>query len=411
MLDPTSMLRGLAEVGIALTSVSELDDLLELIVSEARKFAGCDGGTVFIRERDHLRLAVWQNETLRRRGGAGGGVVRAAKPLPVDERSMAGYVAATGRSIHIADAYDLPPGSPFGFDRSWDEENQYRTRSVLAVPMNDADGNLVGVLQLINALSPEGDDTPFPDEIEPLVRSLASQAAVAIHNARLHVRLKESYYDTIFRLSVAAEYREPDTANHIKRVSLYAQLIAEKVGMGREDIEVLRFAAPMHDIGKLGVPDAVLLKEGPLNPAEWRIMQAHTLIGHRILSDSSANVLQASAIVAQTHHERWDGDGYPRGLKGEDIPLEGRIVSLADAFDCICSARVYKPPRSFEEAVEIVKQDAGRHFCPHCSEAFLSNLRTVRDIHHQLQESPELEAPRLALTDFLIADPDEGEGA
>lgn len=386
MLDATGMLQGLTEVGIALTSTQDLDVLLERIVTEARHFARCDGGSLYIREGDDLRLAVWQNETLGLRGGRSGEVVRRGSRMPADRQSIAGWVATSASTVLVEDAYDLPEGAPFRLDPAWDVRNQYRTRSVLAVPLHDPDGSLVGVLQLINALEGDRVVVPFSPELEPMVRSLASQAAVAVRNAQLHQELKDAHYETIVRLSVAAEFREPDTANHVQRVSRYAEVIGEALGLSRDEAEVLRFAAPMHDIGKLGVPDAVLLKGGPLTPPERLIMQEHTVIGHRILDESPAAILRASAEVAYTHHERWDGHGYPRRLRKEEIPLNGRIVAVVDALDCACSARVYKLARGFDEAVESICGDSGRHFDPRCVEALQASVADVRQAYEELCE-------------------------
>lgn len=381
MLDPSAMLGHLAQVGIALTSVRDLDELLELIVAEARRFAGCDGGTVYIREGDMLRLAVWQNETLLRRDGIGGEVLHEGRRDPIGQDWLAGYVADTGEIVNLADVYNLPPGAPYRFNPAWDEQNDYRTRSMLVVPMADAEGSVVGVLQLVNSLGSDGQIVEFPRAIEPLVRSLASQAAVAIVNAQLDRQLREAHFDTILRLSVAAEYRDTDTAVHLHRMSEYSRAIALGLGLSKEEAELVRFSAPMHDIGKLGVPDAVLRKPGPLTPEEWAQMRDHTVIGARILEGSEAEVIKASAIVALTHHERWDGSGYPQGLAGNDIPLYGRIVALADAFDCCSSARVYKPPRSFDESVEAMRASSGTHFDPACVDAFIAAIRQVQQVY------------------------------
>jgi putative two-component system response regulator len=391
MIDPQSMVHHLAQMGMALTSVRDIDDLLEMIVERACTFAGCDGGTVYTREHDALRFVVWRNETLRERDGVGGGIVHEGNVIPITQTSIAGYVASTGDIVNLADAYEIPAEAPFSFNRDIDIKNGYRTKSVLCVPMSDANGQVVGVLQLINALGPEREVISFPAESEPLVRSLASQAAVALQNAQLNQRLRDSYVDTIFRLSVAAEYRDTDTHRHIQRISWYSWVIATQLGLGRKQAELIRVSAPMHDIGKIGVPDAVLLKPGPLTDDERKVMQEHTIIGGRILEDSDSEIIQESSVVATTHHERWDGGnrGYPNGLKGEDIPLAGRVVALADAFDCISSKRVYKTATSFERAVDIVQKDSGSHFCPACVEAFTKGLDEIYRFYEELQESPQ----------------------
>jgi len=391
MLDPSMMIHRLSEIGVALTSIRDVDHLLEHIIEEACQFANCDGGTLYIQEGSSLRLAVWRNETLRRRDGRGGGVVHEGRFIPVSETWMAGYCAATGRAVNIGDVYEMPPGAPYGFNPVFDQENDYRTQSMLCVPMTDNEGNIVGTLQLINALDADAKVATFPAEIEPLVRSLASQAAVAIRNAQLHKQLRDAHIDTIFRLSVASEYRDQETSRHIQRISAYSHVIALQRGLGAAEAEMIRVSSPMHDIGKLGVPDAVLRKPGKLTDEEFEVMKQHTLFGERILQGSNADILQQSAVVAVTHHERWDGRGYPRHLAGESIPLSGRIVGLVDAFDAISSKRVYKPARGFEESVEILQRDTGTHFDPECVAALTGALDRVFALYSKLsiEEGPE----------------------
>lgn len=391
----------LIDVGIALTSVRNLDSLLQLIVTEARTLAQCDGGSVFVRQRDELRLAVWQNETLRKRGGVGGEVIPLRRSIPVGPESIAGHVASTSQVVNLADAYDLGPDAPYCLDASWDEENDYRTRSLLCVPMMNPEGETVGVVQLVNALASDGSVQAFPSEIESPTRALASQAAVAIQNAQLHGQLKDSYFDTIVRLAHAAEFRDLDTAVHLVRMSVYAWIIALNLGLSDERAELIRFAAPMHDIGKLGVRDAVLLKPARLDPDERAEMERHSEMGADILAGSQAEVIQTSSLIALTHHEKWDGTGYPRRLRAGDISIEGRIVGLADAFDCISSRRVYKEAAPFDESVEIVKQDSGTHFDPGCVDAFLRGLDAVRATYDSMNDEASLDLTTLSLRELL----------
>ncbi|MBD3175201.1 MAG: HD domain-containing protein, partial [Armatimonadia bacterium] len=386
--DADARIHRLMRVGTALTSLREPDDLLRLIVTEARELARCDGATLYVRSGDDLELAVWQNDTLRKRGQPGERIIARGRRITVGPRSIAGYVASTGQALKLADAYDLPADADYELDRSWDASNDYRTRSLLCVPMVDPMGATIGVMQLINAQRPDGQITTFAADVEHEVECLASQAAVALRNSQLHQRLLDAYLDTILRLSVAAEYRDHDTASHLERMSRYAQVIGRCLALPEERCELLRLAAPMHDIGKLGVPDSVLLKPGKLDTDEWMKMREHTVIGANILQGSDAEVIQLSATIALTHHERWDGTGYPDGLAGEAIPFEGRIVALADAFDCICSTRVYKSGRGFDEALEIVRGDAGTHFDPACVEALVAGLEEIRAIHNAFRSDP-----------------------
>lgn len=189
--------------------------------------------------------------------------------------------------------------------------------------------------------------------------------------------LQAAHDEMLERLARVIEYRDNDTGEHIGRMSEYCAIIARSLGFTPAAASELRIAATMHDVGKVGVPDGILLKAGPLTPAERAVMQRHTLIGHEMLGDSRNPLIQEAARIALTHHERWDGTGYPHGLRGTDIPLSGRIAALADVFDAITSRRVYREPASFGEALEFVRAQKGQQFDPAVVDAFLSSLDEV----------------------------------
>jgi PAS domain S-box-containing protein len=187
--------------------------------------------------------------------------------------------------------------------------------------------------------------------------------------------------ETLQRLALAAEYRDEGTGTHIVRMSRYCVLIGRNLGLPEEDLDILMHAAPMHDIGKLGIPDSILLKPGKLDADEWDLMKQHSAIGSRILGGSSSTFLKAGEIIAASHHEKWDGSGYPIGLVGEDIPLTGRIAAIADVFDALTTKRPYKEAFPFEKAVEIVREGRGAHFDPQLLDFFLGDLDDVHAIH------------------------------
>ena len=192
--------------------------------------------------------------------------------------------------------------------------------------------------------------------------------------------------ETILRLSRAAEFRDPETGVHIQRMARYSCLIAAKMGLSPSDQELILNAAPMHDVGKVGIPDHILLKPGKLDQDEFEIMKTHTTMGGRILGGSSSKLLETAAQIALTHHEKFDGSGYPNGLIGEEIPLLGRIVAVADVFDALTSARPYKPAWSHERAVDLLREGAGSHFDPACVEVFLDNLDAVQEIQSRFKD-------------------------
>lgn len=201
-----------------------------------------------------------------------------------------------------------------------------------------------------------------------------------------YVTLEQKEHETLRVLSRAAEYKDEETANHVKRVSGYAVLMAKRMNLDETEQNILHFAAPLHDLGKVGTPDNILLKPGKLTDDEMKIMRLHASIGADILQDSTSPFLQAGHIIAATHHEKYDGSGYPKGLAGEAIPLYGRIVAIADVFDALTSVRPYKKAWSFDEAIDFLVQNAGIHFDPVLIDLFTVDLDEVHAIHTQYQD-------------------------
>jgi putative two-component system response regulator len=195
--------------------------------------------------------------------------------------------------------------------------------------------------------------------------------------------------EIIIRLSKAAEYRDPETGAHVLRMAHYSRLIAKNLGLALQDQDALLEAAPMHDIGKVGIPDYILLKPGPLSPAEIIIMRQHAQIGFEILKGSESRILNVAAQIALTHHEKYDGSGYPSGLKGDDIPIYGRIVALSDVFDALLSHRPYKEAWEVERVAETIRAGAGSHFDPACVDALFTDWQAVQAIMQNFRnESP-----------------------
>ncbi len=192
--------------------------------------------------------------------------------------------------------------------------------------------------------------------------------------------LKESQEEIIECLGYAAEFRDSETGMHTIRVGHYSQCLAKAMGMSDTEAEHLLYAAPMHDVGKIGIPDKILLKPGRLDGKEWEVMKQHTIIGEKILRRSKNKLLQQASIIAINHHEKWDGSGYPNGLKGSDIHLYGRIVAIVDVFDALTMERPYKKAWSTESALELIKGESGKHFDPSLVELFTQSLPAILEI-------------------------------
>jgi len=212
----------------------------------------------------------------------------------------------------------------------------------------------------------------------------ASWLADEVRKATAEILARER--ETVFRLCKAAEYRDPETGAHILRMAHYSQLIARGLGLSIDDQELLLEAAPMHDIGKVGIADKILLKPGRLDAEEFEVMKQHAIYGHELLHGSSSRVLQAGAEIARGHHEKFDGSGYPGGIAGSDIPIFSRIVAVADVFDALTSERPYKKAWTLEAAVDFLVQGSGSHFDPQCVQAFLNAWDDVMEIRGRYQE-------------------------
>jgi HD-GYP domain-containing protein (c-di-GMP phosphodiesterase class II) len=392
-------------LGIAqdILQVQDLDMVLERILTEARKFTNSDAGSLYLREDDKLKFSYTQNDTFQKKLAPGKKIIYSTFTVPISRESISGYVAQTGEILNIPDAYEIPSAAPYSFGRQFDEASGYRTKSMLTFPIKTHAGEVIGVLQLINALDEKGEAVPFRREDEPLINYFANNAALAIERARTTRAI-------IMRMIKMAELRDPkETGGHVNRVAAYSVEIYEQWarnrGMDEETIlhdrDILRMSSMLHDVGKIAIADAILKKPARLDPDERTVMEQHTVLGARLFLDRYSDFDEASLTVALDHHEKWDGTGYPGFIdvangeplpgkasdggravrkKAEEIHPFGRVVAIADVYDALSSKRSYKEPWTEERVLETLKGDAGTHFDPEMMDAFFSSIDVIRSI-------------------------------
>ena len=383
----------LAEVGALgtkLASVQDLNEVMDQALRLARGFTDADAGSIWMAGADGIRLVYTQNDTLEAALQPGQRLPLAADVvLPRDGTSIAGYVASTGKSLRIDDVQRLDASLPYQFLAQVDVQTGYQTRSMLVAPLRVRD-EVLGVLQLINARGRgkvTADVAVFTPGDEAALELFAGMASLAVERAILE-------RGGIMRLIATAEMRDPtETGAHVQRVAecsvaMYDKWAAlhnvdESERLRRRD--ELRFAAMVHDVGKVAIPDRILKKAGKLDDVEYRHMQTHSVLGGRLFADASNPYDEAMRDVTMHHHDKWDGTGYPGGvdaammaalsveidvipvakpLRGLEIPLFARIVAVADVYDALTSKRAYKDPWPAEKVTELLRSESGRAFDP-----------------------------------------------
>jgi len=409
MMNEKEKLDRLIELGIELNKVQDLDILLERVLFEARNFSNADAGSIYIREHDMLHFTYTQNDTLQRQLPEGEKLIYSTFRIPIDSTSIAGHVAVTGRVLNIPDVYTTHPQAPYKFSRQFDQATGYVSKSVCTIPLNTSRGDILGILQLINAQDIEKRIVPFSTEDESLMSHFASIASVALERAQMN-------RGTFLRMLRMSDLRDPrETGAHVNRVGTYAVELYERWGIkhhiNQKDMEknrdIIRIAAMMHDVGKVGISDLILKKPGRYNHDEFEIMKQHTVLGARLFLDVQSEYDEASFQVTLNHHERWDGNGYPgyidvvtgdpipkytlpdgrpKGKKEEEIPLFARIVFVVDVFDALATERCYKKAWEESRVLETIKEGAGTQFDPELVDIFLSGFHAFKAIQNRYQE-------------------------
>ncbi len=289
-----------------------------------------------------------------------------------------GYSVRTAEPLLIKDAYQDPR-----FDRRSDEKTHYRTTSVMTVPLMNSAGNVMGVFQAINkqGTDEQGEPAVFSTQDLERLSLTAVYSAKTVESAMLNMELEATQREIIHILGEVSEYRSEETGDHIQRVAEISCMLAKFLGLPENEVERIRLAAPMHDLGKVGIPDAILNKPGRFTDDEYTIMKTHSEIGYNMLHNSKRKLLRFAAEIARSHHERWDGRGYPKGIAGEDIPLAGRICSVADVLDALSSPRCYKQPWPEEKVKEEFIKQRGAQFQPELVDVLMEHWDEIYSLY------------------------------
>ncbi len=376
----------LVEFGTRVSGEIRLEKLLDLIAQQITAMLDVGRCTIYLKD-------VEKNE-LWSKIAQGRGLEHTEIRVPLQSDNVISIVARTGEIINLPNAYE---DSRFSMDV--DMVTDFRTHTMLAVPLKNNAGKVLGVFQVAN----KADGAVFDKNDEGILTLLATLAGSSIEIAKLYQDVRVSQLETIYRLAVTAEYRDQqDTRSHLKNISIISYLLARALGMSSKDSELIKNASPLHDIGKVALADHILLKPGKLTDEEFEIMKSHTVYGGRILEGAHSKVLKIAHKMSLYHHEKWNGSGYPHGLKGENIPLEARIVTVADVFDALCQFRVYKKAWKTDEAYGYILSEAGKSFDPRMVAAFKKIYPSVRKLYSHIAVNQTVAAD--AMSTFQMDD-------
>jgi len=398
-----------------LSQIQDFDLLLERILLEARKVVNADAGSIYITVPDEnncdgtekLAIKYSQNDTMQKIIPPGQKMIYTIFSVPINEKSISGYCALKRTLINIPDMYNIPPEAPYSFNSSFDIITGYKTISSLTIPLISSNKKLMGVIQVMNSKNSAGNIVPFKQDHELLLTHFA-------HNASMVLQRALTTRAMILRLIKMAELRDPkETGTHVNRVAGYAveiydrwafhhKIYAEEREKYRDNLKI---SAMLHDVGKVAISDTILKKPARFTPEEFKIIQNHTVYGASLFANTDSPVDTLSKEIALTHHENWDGSGYPGwinpftgyaeraddngnvlGKKAEEIPLGGRIVAIADVYDALCSKRIYKEPWNEKEVFQEIRKLSGVKFDPELIEIFFEILPSIKHTQEQYPE-------------------------
>lgn len=405
------ILSGIIETETLLNKIQDVDVLMEQILTEARKVVNADAGSIYVRDGDRLAIHYAQNDTLQKQLPPGQKIVYSYFSFPINEKTIAGYSALTNQLVNETDVYEISPDKPYKFGRQSDAVSGYRTVSNLTIPLRTSSGNILGVLQVLNALDGSGNVVAFDKDDELYMSHFAANATTALEHAHLTRSM-------VLRMIRMSELRDPkETGPHVNRVSSYAVEIYDRWAFNnsigenesKKFRDTLKIASMLHDVGKVAISDLILKKPSRFTPEEYLVMQGHTWLGAKLFNEIESAVDRVAREVALTHHENWDGTGYPgrvsvengaveiadpatgraKGLEGEEIPIAGRIVALADVYDALSCKRVYKEPWAEDKVLEEIKSLRGTKFDPAVVDAFFEILPSIQAIRERFPDVEE----------------------
>lgn len=296
--------------------------------------------------------------------------------MPIDSGAV-GYAVLNNRRLIIDDAY-----KDDRFNDDIDQQTGYKTKTLLVIPMHNRDGEVIGAFQAVNKL----DNKLFTNDDLRHIMLASTYAAETLETSLLVEEIEQTQKEVVFTMGAIGESRSKETGNHVKRVAEYSYLLAKLYGLDEEEATRLKEASPMHDIGKVAIPDAILNKPARFNDSERLVMNTHAKLGYDMLKSSNRALLKAAATVAYEHHEKFDGTGYPRKLVADEIHIYGRITALADVFDALGSDRVYKKAWEDEKIFELFKEEKGKHFDPKLVDLFFENLDKFLEIREKFAD-------------------------
>jgi HD-GYP domain-containing protein (c-di-GMP phosphodiesterase class II) len=399
-----------------LNQIQDLDILLERILKEARGVAYADAGSIYIKETEleagemteRLVIKYAQNDTQQKRLPLGQKLLYTKMTLPINKLTISGYCALTGKLVNVPNVYNIPADAPYSFSSATDKLSNYKTTSILAVPLLTADRRLLGVIQMINSMDRKGNAVPFSRNDEFLITHFAANVTAALQRTYATRAM-------ILRMIRMSELRDPrETGTHVNRVAGYAVEIYEGWAR-RHDVpaverekfrDILKISAMLHDVGKVAISDVILKKPGRFTPEEYLVMQRHTVYGAGLFDDLHSELDAVSRDLALTHHENWNGTGYPGwvdpatekpvktdtegkplGKKEEEIPFTGRIVALADVYDALCSRRIYKEPWEEDQVLSEIRTMRETKFDPELTDLFFDVLPNIKQVQNLYPEA------------------------